>query len=95
MFGVLCGGVYSFLEKRVKSKGLLTLYYFLMVGGIWALVMSVVGLLMTAEDLIKGELNNPYFYIYPPVVGFVLGDIFAFFPWLIELRNARDHKTET
>ena len=86
--------VYHFYRKRTQRKGLAALYYFLTIGGIWALVMSMIGLLMTAEDLIKGTLVNPYFYLSVPAIGFILGDIFAFFPWLIALRSKKDQKSE-
>ena len=94
MFGVLCGIVYGFLEGRVKNRRLLGLCYFLTIGAIWSLVTSVLGLGMSAEDLIKGNPVNPYFFVAAPAIGFILGILFALIPWIMELRRHKNEKTE-
>ena len=85
--------VYRFYRRRTQRKGLAALYYFLTIGGIWAVVMLLVSLLMFGKDLITGEVDPSFFLLVIPV-GFVLGMIFAIVPWLME-RKDPDEESKT
>lgn len=87
MFAVLASAIYGIFEKRVKTKPLLTFCYFLSMGLIWTAFTLLLSLLIAGRDLILGRAN-PEFFKLVPFIGFLLGEVFAFFPWITGLRNS-------
>lgn len=89
MFAVLAAAVYGYFEKRIKNKALATLCYFLAIGLIWAVVTFCIGYMISARDIALGR-GNPAFLRITPLIGFALGEIYAFFSWILGLRNSGD-----
>ena len=83
MFAVICSMIYGFWEKRVQKKYLVDILYFLSVTAVWTVVICISGLIMAL-----GKPVNPQFIRLLPLIGAVLGLIFAFFPWIFGLRNS-------
>lgn len=93
MFAVLASAIYGIFEKRIKNKPLVTLCYFLAMGLIWTVVTLLLALLVAGRDLILGRVNSGFFKLVP-FVGFLMGEIFAFFPWITGLRNSGEEPKE-
>lgn len=91
MFAALASAIYGFFEKRIKSKLLVTLCYFLAMGMIWAVITFCIAWMVTARDIARNRIDPSFLHLIP-LAGFLLGDIFAFFPWILGLRNSGEEK---
>ena len=80
--------LYGAWEKRIDNRLLVNLLYFLSAGILWMILMCLMALMLVLKD---GPVANPVFWRIVPGIGFVLGLIFAFFPWITGLRNSGDH----
>ena len=87
MFSVIFAMLYGAWEKRINSKLLVDLLYFLSAGVLWMILTCLMALFIVLKD---GPVANPIFWRVVPGIGFVLGLIFAFFPWIMGLRNSGD-----
>ena len=91
MFGVLASAIYNFSEKHTKNQKHLTRNYFFAFGGIWGIFLLIIALFGNIRDLVAGEIELEIYLkvlAASPVAGFILGMIFAFFPWLTGLRHS-------
>ena len=85
MFSVIFAMLYGAWEKRIDNKLMVDLLYFLSAGVLWMILTCLMALLMVLKD---GPVANPVFWRVVPGIGFGLGLIFAFFPWILGLRNS-------
>ena len=85
MFSVIFAMLYGAWKKRIDNKLLVDLLYFLSAGVLWMILTCLMALLMVLKD---GPVANPVFWRVVPGIGFGLGLIFAFFPWILGLRNS-------
>ena len=94
MFAVLSSIIYGFFEKRLKRKFWVTLCYFLTLGLVWAFVTFCVTGLSMGRSIILGK-TDAAILLLAPIAGFILGDIFAFFPWITGLGKSGDRTGNT
>ena len=87
MFSVIFAMLYGAWEKRIDNKLLANLLYFLSAGVLWMILTYLMALFIVLKD---GPVANPVFWRVVPGIGFVLGLIFAFFPWIMGLRTSGD-----
>lgn len=88
MFSVIFAMLYGAWENRIDDKLLVNLLYFLSAGVLWMILTCLMALFIVLKD---GPVANPVFWRVVPGIGFVLGLIFAFFPWIMGLRNSGDY----
>ncbi len=91
MFSVLAAAVYGFFEKRVKKKPAVSILYFLSMGAIWVIVGCFFAVLFAVKDLLQGKINQNFFRAVL-IVCFLLGEVFAFIPWITGLRKTNGDK---
>lgn len=89
MFSALASAIYGFYEKRLKNKLLVTLCYFLTIGAIWAAVTFCIGWMFLYRNIVLRRVDADVLKLIP-LVGFILGEIFAFFPWILGLNKSGD-----
>ena len=89
MFAVLASAIYGFWEQKFKRKLFVTLCYFLTLGVLWSVVTFCIGWMMSYRDIVLGRAD-PSFLNLTPLLGFLLGEIFAFFPWIFGLSRSED-----
>ena len=87
MFSVIFAMLYGALEKLIDNKLLVDLLYFLSAGVLWMILTCLMALFIVLKD---GPVANPVFWRIVPGIGFMLGLVFAFFPWIAGLRNSGD-----
>lgn len=82
--------LFDFLKKRIKNKTLLTVLYFIVFGILWMIVCILLCVFIMLKDLISRTIEPAVLSNFIPtaaVTGLLLGELFAFFPWLIWLRK--------
>ena len=89
MFATLTAAIYGMYEKRIKSKALVTLCYFLTIGAIAAVLMFCIGWMSLYRNISLGRADPGVLKLIP-TVGFFLGIVYAFFPWITGLRKSGD-----
>lgn len=89
MFAALAAGIYRIFEKRIKTRILVSVCYFLAVGAIWALVTFCIGWMSLYRDIVLNKVDAGVLKLIP-LVGFALGEILAFFPWITGLGKSGD-----
>jgi hypothetical protein len=87
MFSVIFAMLYGAWEKRIDNKLLVDLLYFLSAGVLWTVLTCLLAFFMVLKD---GPVANPVFWRIVPGIGFGLGLVFGFFPWIMGLRNPGD-----
>ena len=87
MLSVIFAMLYGAWEKRIDNKLLVDLLYFLSAGVLWMILTCLLALFMVLKD---GPVANPVFWRIVPGIGFGLGLVFGFFPWILGLRNSGD-----
>lgn len=92
MFSVIFAMLYGTWEKRIDNKLLVDFLYFLSAGVLWMILTCLMALFIVLKD---GPVANPVFWRIVPGIGFVLGLIFAIFPWITGLRNSGDDSEKT
>ena len=85
MFSVFFAMLYGAWEKRIDNKLLVDLLYFLSAGVLWMILTCLMALFIVWKD---GPVANPVFWRMVPLIGFGLGLVFSFFPWITGLRNS-------
>ena len=86
MFSVLFSMIYGAYEKRIRKRVLVDLLYFITAGVLWAAITCLLAVMM----VFSAGTVNPSFWRIVPGTGFVLGLVFAFFPWILGLRKSGD-----
>ena len=87
MFAVIFSMIYSAWEKRIDNKLNVDLLYFLSAGLLWMVITYLLALFIVLQEVSWG---NPLFWRIVPGVGFLMGLIFGFFPWIFGLRKSGD-----
>ena len=87
MFSVIFAMLYGAWEKRIDNKLLVDLLYFLSAGVLWMVLTCLLAFFMVLKD---DPVANPVFWRIVPGIGFGLGLVFGFFPWILGLRNSGD-----
>ena len=85
MFSVIFAMLYGAWENRIDDKLLVNLLYFLSAGVLWMILTCLMALFIVWKD---GPVANPVFWRMVPLIGFGLGLVFSFFPWITGLRNS-------
>ena len=86
LFSIIFSMIYGAYEKRIRNRHLVDLLYFLTSGILWTAITYLLALFI----VLSNGSANPAFWRIVPGTGFVLGLVFAFFPWILGLRKSGD-----
>lgn len=89
MFAALASAIYGMFEKRIANKVLVSLCFFLTMGAIWAAVTFCIGWMSLYRNIVLHRVDPGVLKLIP-LAGFILGEIFAFFPWITGLYKSGD-----
>lgn len=90
LFSVIFSMIYGAYEKRIRNRHLVDLLYFLTSGILWTAITCLLAVFIVLSNCAP----TPAFWRIIPGTGFVLGLMFAFFPWILGLRKSGEDTEE-